>query len=183
VRVGLSMFVLCVAAGCSKSSSDAPPAPEVPWQPHGWRVPTVHCVFTIPPGWIRGGPMPDHIAELARAPVIGPDGATVDTLIVEERVERDLATAQTRVMAFWRSGLLTAEGARVSGNASLDDAGASGQVMSVRWGLATAGQVETVALLAFPGLPVVDVVARYAESDTATATQVQDFVRSLGCSN
>jgi hypothetical protein len=124
--------------------------------------------------------MPDHIAELIRAPPSGQE-STLATLIVEERVEPDLPAAESRVLAYWRSGLLTAEGARVVSNTSLGDAGAPAHLMSVRSGEATAGQIEAVALIAFPGLPVVDVVAHYAESDAVTAGQVDDFVRGLRC--
>jgi hypothetical protein len=124
--------------------------------------------------------MPDHIAEL-RAPLPTSPDSPLATLLVEERVEPDLPAGEARVLAYWRSGLLTAEGARVLSNATLDDAGAPAHLMSVRWGKAAAAQVQTVALVAFPGLPVVDVVANYAESDTMTAMQVEGFVRGLRC--
>ena len=124
--------------------------------------------------------MPDHIAELRGPLPVGQNGP-VTGLIVEERVETDLPSAQGRVLAYWRSGLLTAEGARALSDTALDDAGAPAHLMSVRWGNAAAGQIEAVALVAFPGLPVVDVVARYAESDTVTAMQLEGFVQGLRC--
>jgi hypothetical protein len=180
MRGELRPLVLCLVAGCSRPSSDAPPAPGVPWQPHGLRVPDIHCTFTRLPGWTSGVPMPDHIAEWIRTPPSGQE-SMLASLIVEERVEADLPAAESQVLAYWRSGLVTAEGGRVVSNTSLGDAGAPARLMSVRWGKTHAGQVEAVALIAFPGLPVVDVVAHYAESDTVTAGQVDNFVRGLHC--
>jgi hypothetical protein len=160
-------------AASDLTTAGPPPSPGVPWQPHGLRLPTVRCDFDLPAGWTRSGhPMPDHIAELF-APKL--------TVIVEERVEPGLAEARERVLAYARSGLLRSEGARVSTDASLVGAHAPGHLLSVRFGNADAGRVEAVALLAFPGLPLVDIVARHDEGDARVREAVSAFVRSLRC--
>jgi len=119
--------------------------------------------------------MPDHIAELSSA------GMAPAMLIVEERVESDLPSAHAHVLAYYQSGLLTADGARVVTDVALTGATA-GRLLSIRWGPPDAGRIETVVLLAFPGLPLVGMVARHPESDQEATEAITTVVQSTRCS-
>lgn len=119
--------------------------------------------------------MPDHIAELTSGET--PPRASV---IVAERTETEIATARERAIAYYRSGLLTSDGARVLDDRPLADAHAPGAWLSLRWGAPAEGRIESLALLAFGGV-VVEIVARHAEGDRAAESAIANFVRSLRC--
>lgn len=121
--------------------------------------------------------MPDHLAEFSSKEL--PPKVSV---IVADRVETALSPAIERVRAFHREGLLTSPGAMVSRDEALQGAVAPGQSMSVRWGTEGQEKIESVTLLAFDGLPIVEVVARYDEDDAVAKASVLALVRSLRCS-
>jgi hypothetical protein len=167
-----ALALIALASWMAACKGDPPPvaplplpartAPAIPWQPHGFRAPTVRCDFEVPAGLKSNTPMPDHIAELMSAPL-----PPKVTLIISERVEADVPAARARVVEYFAGDPLT--------EAPLEGAHAPGQLLTVRRG---AGQVESVALLAFPGLPVVEVVSRFEEADTE---KVMTFTRSIRC--
>jgi hypothetical protein len=176
-----ALSAAALSAACDRGNrgkpptESAPPAPSIPWQPHGLREPTVRCTLDVPAGLRRlPSPMPDHIAELMSDP-------PATTVIVAQRVEPDLESARQRVNAYHRSGLLTAEGARTLMDTALTGAHAPAHLVSVRSGPPNAGRVEAVALLAFERLPLVEVVARYDEGDARAADSVLAVVRALRC--
>ena len=115
--------------------------------------------------------MPDHIAELS---------ATNLTAALEEREEPNLVLARERVLAYERSGPLTSAEATLMTDAALDGASAPAHMLTVRSGSAHNWHVETVALVAFPGLPLVDVVVR-SDGEAVAHAAVLSFVRSLRC--
>lgn len=166
-------------AGCEKKGTPLAgpsPAPAVPWQPHGLRVPTLRCELTPPSGWSRHpSPMPDHIAELSSG-----EGRSV--LIVGQRVEPELVAAREAALVYYRSGLLTAPGSALLLDAPIEGAAAPGHRLSLRTGPSGPGRIETAIFLAFPGQPLVEIVARYEESDATAADSVLSFARSLRCS-
>lgn len=174
-----TLVALFLLAGCEKKGAQGAgpqPAPAVPWQPHGLRVPTLRCELTAPSGWSRhGSPMPDHIAELSAA-----DHRS--TIIVGQRVEPELAAAREAALAYYRSGLLTAPGSAILEDTPLPGAAAPGHRLSLRTGPSGAGRIETVIFLAFPGQPLVEIVARHEESDAQAADSVRSLARSLRCS-
>lgn len=173
-----TLTALLALAGCDKKgaqSAASPTAPAVPWQPHGLRVPTLRCDLTAPSGWSRhGSPMPDHIAELT-------SGDRRSVIIVGQRVEPELAAAREAALSYYRSGLLTAPGSALLSDAPLAGAAAPGHRLSLRSGPSGAGRIEAVIVLAFPGQPLVEIVARHEESDAAAADSVLSLARSLRC--
>jgi len=171
VFAATALFVVA----CDRRPKDAPDASAVPWQPHGLRVPTTHCEFDVPAGWTRSvSPMPDHIAELS-------DGNPKSVIIIEERVEPDVASAREASLAYYRSSVLRAGGASTIADGPLEGARARGHVLSMRWGTPNDGSVETVSFLSFTGVPVVDVVARYEEANTRARDAAAALVRSMRC--
>jgi hypothetical protein len=119
--------------------------------------------------------MPDHIAEL-----IG-EGNPKGTIIVGERPERDPAVAQAAALAYHRGGLLRPHDATEIGDGVLEGAGAPGRVLSMRWGPSGAGTIETVSLLVFPDVPVIEVIAQHEEANTTARDGAAALVRSLRC--
>ena len=116
---------------CKKPADDGP------------RKPTAQCELEVPPGWVRSpSPMPDHIAELVT------EGRPGNTIIIGERPERDPTVAQAAALAYHRGGLLRPQDATEIADTLLADAGAPGRVLSLRWGPAGAGTVETISLVA-----------------------------------
>ena len=115
--------------------------------------------------------MPDHVAELFTS-----DSPIRGQVIVAERVEADVAAAGERVMAYWRSGLLTSEGAKVVEDVAIAD----GRRLTLRWGDARSGRIESVTLRRLAG-KVVEIVARYSEGDAAAANAVNGLASSLTC--
>ena len=174
VRMRVPTMVLCAILACFGCGRCAGGDVErVPWQPHGFRAPTVACDFDLPSGLVRSAsPMPDHVAEFMSSTL------PPSTLILSERVEPDLATALLRIRAFHRSGLLTTAGARTTTDEALQGAQAPAHLIAVASTIDGVVWVETVAVLAFPGLPLIEAVAR---SRDGTA-DVVGFVRSLRCS-
>jgi hypothetical protein len=184
-RLGPLVIALVVgAAACARAEPSAPgraasaPAPAVPWQPHGLRVPTTRCEFALPEGFARStAPMPDHIAELTK-----PTSSGIATIVVAERVEADLPAASERVRAYWAAGPLTQAGAAVARDEALTDASVPGWALSLRTGAASERHEELVVLLAFEHAPVVEVVARHAVDDAASRDAVLALANSLRCS-
>ena len=178
----VALLLLFTSAGCNKKSattalatSSATPAPSLPWQPHGLRTPTVRCDFAVPSGWTRSAsPMPDHLAEL-----LGPSSQA--HLILAERVETSLPQARERVIAYYQSGLLTAVDAKLLQDAALPGCQAQAHQLQLRSGPKESGRIELVILLAFPQLPVIDVVARFPESDLPAQQAVLALASSLRC--
>ena len=178
----VALLLLFTSAGCNKKSatpalatSSATPAPSLPWQPHGLRRPTVRCDFAVPAGWTRSAsPMPDHLAEL-----LGPSSQA--HLILAERVETSLPQARERVIAYYQSGLLTAVDAKLLQDAALPGCQAQAHQLQLRSGPKESGRIELVILLAFPELPVIDVVARFPESDLQAQQAVLALASSLRC--
>jgi hypothetical protein len=169
-------WILLAAAGCERRAAVDAGAEALPWQPHGLRALTVTCEMEAPPSLARSpSPMPDHLAEFLSKTL--PPRVSV---IVAERVEASLPAAIERVNAFHRAGLLTSPGAKAS-SASLEGGPAPGQSITVRWGAEEKAQLESVTLLAFPGLPIVEVVARYEEADPGAPAAVAALVQSLRC--
>jgi hypothetical protein len=166
--------------GCRDRNRPPPddrPASSVPWRSHGFHAPTLRCDLDLPPGWSRSpSPMPDHIAELVRD---GPPGAT--TIIVDERDEAGIPRAREQALLYYRSGLLTAADARQTEDAALDGAQAPAYAISIRWGEVGDGRVETLILLAFSGLPVVEMVARRAENDVGARESITAIARGARC--
>ena len=159
----LVLAALAWTAGCKGDLPPASPAPAIPWQPHGFRAPTVRCEFDVPEGLKKSeSPMPDHIAELMSATM-----PPKVTLIISERVESDVSTARTRVLEYFGKPVLT--------DAVLEKAQAPAHLLTVR---TAPGQLEQVTLLAFPGLPLVEVVGRSGDAD---AGAVMTFTRSVRC--
>lgn len=157
------------------AAAPAAPAASIPWQPHGFRAPTVRCELAAPEGLTKSpSPMGDHIAEL-----MGDGAKTV--VIVAERVEPNVAAARERALAYYRSGLLTAEGARTVTDGALEGARATGHVLSLRTGPPGAGRIESLFLLAFDGLPVVEIVARHDETDARARDAVMALARTARC--
>lgn len=117
--------------------------------------------------------MPDHVAELMA------DGAPNEAVaIVAERVEPTAAAARERVLQYWQGG---EDGARTTEDAPFAGARAPARVLSMRSGKPGAGRVESVVLLAFPGLPLVEIVARYQEGDAAVREAINALARTAWC--
>ena len=179
---GVALLLLFTSVGCNKKSaatalatSSATPAASLPWQPHGLRTPTVRCDFALPAGWTRSAsPMPDHLAEL-----LGPSSQA--HLILAERVETSLSQARERVIAYYQSGLLTAVDAKLLQDAALPGCQAQAHQLQLRSGPKESGRIELVILLAFPQLPVIDLLARFPESDVQAQQAVLTLARSLRC--
>jgi hypothetical protein len=175
-RVITTVLVFATPACDKKQSAATTPAPSVPWQPHGLRVPTVRCDFATPTGWTRSdSPMPDHIAELYTS-------GHKSVAILSQRVEPELASAQARVLAYYRSGFLTAAGAKILEDAPLEGTKSAARLLSMRMGPDGAGRIETVILLGFPEQPIVEIVARHDEVDTQAREAVLLLARSVRCS-
>jgi hypothetical protein len=119
--------------------------------------------------------MPDHLAELSRGQPPGHVGA-----IVAERVEPDIATARARALAYFESGLLTSEGAKLVEDRAVTEGPAPGHVLTVRWGAPAAGRIESLALQLLAG-KVVEVLSRYPENDPDSSRDVDAIRRSLRC--
>lgn len=160
-------------ASCAKRSPDANDDPTA-WQHHGLRPPTARCTFDVPAGFERTTPMPDHIAEL-RSP-----GQPIATITVAERVERDVASARTRAVAYYRAGLLTGAGAKITADGAFPQAAAPAHLLSLRYGPEGQGNVETLVLFAFGG-KTIELLARHDERNTAAGDAVVAFARSLRC--
>lgn len=120
--------------------------------------------------------MPDHIAELFAE-------QQKSLAIVSQRVEPDLTSARDKVAAHYRTGLLTAADAKVLVDAPLDGAKGTAHLYSIRTGEAGSGRMETVILLVFPTLPLIEVVARYDEADVSARDAVLALARSLRCTS
>ena len=163
VRLAVTV-VLLGAAACTKREESNP------------LKPTARCEFTVPDGWARSpSPMPDHIAELIAA------GTPPGTIIIGERPESDPAVAQAASIAFHRGGLLRPQDATEIADTLLADAGAPGRVLSLRSGPPGAGTVETVSLVVFPDLRVIEVIARHDEANVKARDGAAALVRSLRC--
>lgn len=162
MRLGFLVLVLAVL-GCERrpaiDAGVSPLAPEIPWQPHGFRAPTLKCELVVAAGLKQINPMPDHLAELMSLEL--PPKVSI---IVSERVEETLTAAVERVRAFHQPKVVTEE--------AID----GGTLISVR---RENDQLELVALLAAPGLPIVEVVGRFG--DEAGRAQVLAVVTSLRC--
>jgi hypothetical protein len=179
---GVALLLLFTSVGCNKNSaatalatSSPTPAASLPWQPHGLRRPTVRCDFAVPAGWTRSAsPMPDHLAEL-----LGPSSQA--HLILAERVETSLPQARERAVAYYQSGLLTAVDAKLLQDAALPGCQAQAHQLQLRSGPKESGRVELVILLAFPELPVINLVARFPESDLPAQQAVLAVASSLRC--
>jgi hypothetical protein len=170
----IGWVLIFATIGCERRSAVDAGAAALPWQPEGLRSPKVKCEMAVPAGLtLSPSPMPDHLAEL-----FSKDQPPRTSVTIAERVENGLPAAVHRVRAFHWEGLLTTEGATVLANVAVQGAAAPGQELSVRWG---AGQIESVTLLAFEGLPIVEVVARYPEADGEVKAGVASLVRSLRC--
>jgi hypothetical protein len=145
-------------------------------QENGPRKPTSTCEFVVPDGWVRSpSPMPDHIAEL-----IG-EGNPKGTIIIGERPERDPAVAQAAALAYHRGGLLRPQDATEVSDLLLVGARAPGRVLTMRWGAAGAGTLETISLLSFSDTPVIEVIARHEEANAKARDGAAALVRSLRC--
>lgn len=163
IVVGLLALASAVT-GCEKRQEGGP------------RKPTTQCEFPVPAGWVRSpSPMPDHIAELLT------EGNPSGTIIIAERPEPDAAVAQAASLAYHRGGLLRPQDATEVADTLLADAGAPGRVLSLRWGPPGAGTLETVSLVVFPDLPVIEVIARHDEANTKAREGAAALVRALRC--
>lgn len=118
--------------------------------------------------------MPDHIAELS-------DGTPKSIILIEERVEPDVAAARAASLSYYRSSVLRSGGASTIADGPLEGARTRGHVLSMRWGNPTEGGVETASFLAFTGLPVIGVVARHDEANTRARDAAAALVRSMRC--
>ena len=118
--------------------------------------------------------MPDHLAEL-----VGRDSQA--HLILAERVETSLPQARERAVAYYQSGLLTAVDAKLLQDAALPGCQAQAHQLQLRSGPKESGRVELVILLAFPELPVINLVARFSESDLQAQQAVLAVASSLRC--
>jgi hypothetical protein len=178
----LAALLLLIALGCDKKVDLAArragknaSAAAVPWQPHGFVTPTVRCDFAVPAGFTRSdSPMPGHLAELWA------HGFGVH-LHVAERVETTLPQALDRVQDYYRSGFLTAVDAQLVTNAPLLGCQATAHQLVLRQGQNHTEQIELVILFAFPGLSIINLVARFPQSDTQSYNDVLTIARSLRC--
>lgn len=162
MRLG-GLVVVLVLLGCERRTTvDAGAkalAPETPWQPHGFREPTLKCELAVPEGLERINPMPD-LVELRSAEL--PPKVTI---IVSERVEESVDAAVARVRAFHGSRTVT------------EQALEGGRLINAR---REGGKFESVALLALPGLQLIEVIGRFP--DEGGKAQLLQVVDSLRCS-
>lgn len=151
----LAVAVLALA-GCDRKPNSAP---QISWQPHGFRAPTLACEVVVPTGLKQVNPMPDHLLEL-----ISTEVPPTEFFIISERVEATLAAAVERVHQFHAS------------RSPVDQDFEGGTLITVR---REDGGFENVALLARDGLPIVEVVGRTSlENGKARVIEV---TRSLKC--
>lgn len=136
-RVRLALAVLALAGGCDRKPNSAP---QLPWQPHGFRAPTLACEVVVPTGLKQVNPMPDHLVEL-----ISTELPPRELFIISERVEDTLAAAVDRVHQFH------------AGRSPVDQDFEGGTLITVR---REDGGFERVALLERDGLPIIEVIGR-----------------------
>ena len=94
----------------------------------------------------------------------------------------NVRAAREQALNYYKSGLLTAEGAVIVTDTELMGAKAPGHILTIRWGKKSDGRIETFIVLEFPDLHLVEVVARHPEGDLDASKAVKALVSSLQCS-
>lgn len=162
-------------SGCERKGTSPAGTGGEPWQPHGLRRPQVSCTGLDGHGLVvSASPMPDHIAELRQA-------TGHAHVIVAERTETELAQAMEHARGYYRGGLLTAPGARVVTDARRDRGETAGHVLRLQVGSGPGAQIEQVYVLAFAGLPLIELLARFAADDTHAEAAIEAVAQSITC--